>query len=90
MSKAKRLSGAEEIARERIEQVAKHGYTLDHDKQYVHNQLIDAALAIINEDSNYWPDSWPEAIFDKIMNKPRREQYAIAGAFIAAEIDRIS
>ncbi len=35
------------------------------------------------------PDGWDKAIYEKMFDKPYKERLVIAGALIAAEIDRI-
>lgn len=36
-----------------------------------------------------YPENWDKAIFDKMISKPWKQRLIIAGALIAAEIDRI-
>lgn len=81
------LTGIEEIAQERAEQVEKHGYSLDHDKMYVDGQLAFAASAIIEYNVDLWP--WSPTLFPHMMVMDRIKQLRIAGAFIAAEMDRL-
>lgn len=96
----------EMIAKERQEQIEKHGRTLDHDvKNNNAYQLAKAAqhllidftglsqnaayelkLDVIGQDS---PEGWDRMLFQKMMDKPYLERLIIAGALIAAEIDRI-
>jgi len=85
-------SGIELISEERIKQIKKHGYTPEHDLMYKKKELMFGALsylmtAIYNRaiGDNYWP-------FPKEFFKPGTdivENLSKAGAFIAAEIDRI-
>jgi hypothetical protein len=87
------------IAKERQEQIEKHGYTQqedasrydeDNSENYAEpSQLIDAAIASIYGVKKEFPISWVESPFvDKICHKNYRERLVIAGALIAAEIDR--
>lgn len=52
--------------------------------------MARAASCILRESSTGWPDAWDISHFDRWMEKDRKEQLGIAGALIAAEIDRLS
>ena len=82
-------TGIQMISEERKEQIEKHGWDLSHDQDYGHNELIKAALFCINQEYFEWPFEWDDEFRDKILGKNRVEQLTRAGAFIAAEIDRI-
>ena len=90
-------SGIALIAKERQEQIEKHGRTVDHDLKVNDNeQLARAAGHLIaaewNEGMNIdyvTPDGWDKEIFLRMMNKPYQERLKIAGALIAAELDRL-
>lgn len=89
-------TGIELIATERKEQLEKHGRTIKSDVQTnTNNELIIAAgsLAYKNIDKFYLsdlkPDGWDEKIWEKMCKKPYLERLIIAGALIAAEIDRL-
>lgn len=79
--------GLEMIAAERIDQVTKNGISVTHDVAFHdEEELVQSAAAILSKDPLDWPlESW---YFDHIMKKPRGQQLAIAGALIAADIDR--
>ncbi len=83
------LTGAQLIAKERQEQIEKHGWSLDNDQHYKHQQLKQAALYCLMPDFFSWPQGWIEKFKIKIDNKSKIEQLTVAGAFIAAEIDRL-
>ena len=84
------MTGAEFITKERDEQLEKHGISVAADYEANANgELLDAATAIIQRDPVVWPITWDSATYKKIRLKPREEQLAIAGAFLAAEIDRL-
>ena len=58
---------------------------------YVDPEELDGGS---NEDGTYdfkhcTPVGWLEFLFNKMMNKPYKERLIIAGALIAAEIDRL-
>jgi hypothetical protein len=90
-------TGAELIAQERQEQLSKHHRTVWDDWRYNdNNQMAYAArsLVIPNDDRltdsrHYRPDGWDWDLWDKMYNKPYKERLIIAGALIAAEIDRL-
>ena len=83
-------TGVELIAEERQEQIEKHGFDVKNDADYSHNELIKAAQFAINPDQFEWPFYWQEEFRTKILNKTNAvERLKVAGALIAAEIDRI-
>lgn len=84
-------SGIELIAEERQEQIEKHGRTLLKDiSQNNNGQLIDGAIVLTKKIVGLpFPKEWDYAICDKMYQKPLKERLIIAGALIAAEIDRL-
>ena len=89
-------TGIELIAQERQEQIEKHGRTVKRDvDENSHLQLVDAATKLCADDmGGFWatdlcPLGWSQTIWDKMTNKPYKERLIIAGALIAAEIDRL-
>lgn len=84
-------TGIELIAKERKEQIEKHGYTLEHDKNMPGNydiNLINAAMYCLDPTSEHlYPKNWDKLQMHKFRQKPRKERLAIAGALIAAAID---
>lgn len=82
-------TGIELITKEREEQIEKHGFDAEIDKFYLDNELIKAALYAINPKQFEFPFEWDKCYRDKIRFKSRIEQLKVAGAFIAAEIDRL-
>ena len=82
-------TGAELIAEERLEQIEKHGWDIEHDSCYENEELLQAAVFCICDELEEWPDGWSEYFEDKILAKDRIGQLTVAGAFIAAEIDRL-
>ncbi len=85
-------TGIKMIAQERIEQIYKHGYTLETDRKYITRDILkNAAIAILTQNKSLWLiQHLDEETFDKIMKKEITEQIACAGAFLAAEIDYIN
>lgn len=94
-------TGIELIAIERAEQIEKHGRTISDD--VISNDVIsnengqlahgaEMLLAVEHEegvDSMSFPDGWDEDACRKMIGKPYMERLIIAGALIAAEIDRL-
>lgn len=83
-------TGADMIAVERARQVFEKGYTNAHDDKWVNGELASAGAryALVHSSEDYRKVWWPflERYFhpkDPIYNLVR------AGAFIAAEIDRL-
>jgi hypothetical protein len=82
-------TGTELITEERKEQVEKHGWNLKNDSDYSNEELLKAALFCVDQKRFEWPWFWQSKFRDKVLMKTRVEQLTEAGAFIAAEIDRI-
>jgi hypothetical protein len=85
-------TGIELIAQERKEQIEKHGRTIDNDAFYNNDgQLRQAAASLMGQrQTNEDPDGWDTAIWVRMLKKPLKERLIIAGALIAAEIDRLN
>lgn len=90
-------TGIELIAQERKEQIEKHGRTVASDveinKAY---QLTEAAAVLATEKFrsskqrfSMMPDDWEDITSLKMCRKKRKERLIIAGALIAAELDKI-
>lgn len=80
------------ICKERIEQIYNHKRTIHADVLHNPNgELIKAARALMKPTpvEHDFPESWGVAACRKMINKSLIERYTIAGALIAAEIDRI-
>ncbi|HEY0108020.1 MAG TPA: hypothetical protein VGB67_00245 [Fibrella sp.] len=84
----KQTAGVDLIAIERDEQINKHGFK-ETDAEYKDGQLASAAAYAISLHHGYWPKGWDDHFKDKIANKSRKERMIVAGAFCAAEIDRL-
>jgi hypothetical protein len=92
----KKKTGIELIAEERQEQIEKHKRTVAEDVEYNDNGQLalgaEMLLAAEHEegiDPYSYPDGWDEDICRKMLAKPYKERLVIAGALIAAEIDRL-
>lgn len=83
-------SGIELIAAERQEQIEKHGRTILADTQWNGRcELKYGAIALLTEGTFSFPDNWEKSICKRMSEKPYKEKLIIAGALIAAEIDRL-
>lgn len=77
------------VMRERMEQLEKHGFSPEQDDTHVNEELLEAAVCILQEDDARWPKSMPKDLFIKISEKPTAERLAVGAALVAAEISRI-
>lgn len=73
------------IATERHRQKTKEGYDPAHDDQHVDGEIGEAAAAYLHGDGSWWP--WDTNGFKPWGGRTRN--LVVAGALIAAEIDRI-
>ena len=97
-------SGVGRIGAERLRQVLEKGWTVEHDRtEHGDGALLDFATALLLEYLDYpryaedragESASWVSGAFEHARDKYRgRDRYRlleIAGALIAAELDRIS
>lgn len=92
-------TGIELMNDERNEQLDKHGRTIELDiKNNSDYQLSIAATSLIEAIDNETlmvtsadtcPKGWDYDIWDKMWNKTYEERLIIAGALLAAELDRL-
>lgn len=96
------MTGAELIAKERQEQIEKHNYTLENDLKYNKQELIAIAKYFLTDHDDAENENYEEYLFKdedgpklgpklfmKYWGKNYKDRLVIAGALIAAEIDRI-
>lgn len=85
------MTGIELIAKEREEQINKHGYTVEKDIEVwgTSEGLIEAAIYLA-EGIESPPTNFNEKVWKLLYNKSKKEQLIIAGAWIAAQIDIIN
>lgn len=85
-------TGIELIAIERQEQIEKHGRTIYHDTKINSNgelkQVARYLLGIGTEQE--YPRNWSKDFQFAVDRKSQKEKLIIAGALIAAELDRIN
>lgn len=83
-------NGIELIATERMEQIEKHGRTIERDfNENDFCQLKWAAQSFLTGLVEDYPSDWDCDFFNKINDKNEIDKLVIAGALIAAEIDRL-
>jgi len=82
-------NGCQIICEERWEEIFKHGWNLERDQDYANEELLKAALFCIDQKRFEFPWGWMESYRTKILYKSRIDQLKVAGALIAAEIDRL-
>lgn len=86
-------NGSQHIAEEREKQIKKYGYTPEHDSGYKHSELLFAALAYLNAaiyGRNVGSEDWPFEMKYFNGGEDFVKDLSKAGAFIAAEIDRLN
>lgn len=89
-------TGIELLSEERQKQIDKHGFTgahhATHPGWYNQNQLIEAAryLSTPHVSHNTWyPANWDAHWFYDLCKRSHKERLVIAGALVAAELDRL-
>jgi hypothetical protein len=93
-------TGVELIAAERQEQIEKHGISVEYDVATNTEFQLSAAASVLimdvsdemskEEVSSGRPDGWGRKDWEKMTSKDYKSRLIIAGALIAAEIDRIN
>jgi hypothetical protein len=84
-------TGIGQIAKERQEQLDKHGFGTEHDDAGFNlaGELKEAAMFLLSDGACPFPSTWDRDYKVKFYNKSRKEKYVVAAALIAAEIDRL-
>ena len=90
-------TGIELIAQERAEQIEKHGKSIEKDVEINKIGQLAAAAAVLSHPDlssprkrfGGMPASWDDSICLRMCSKAKIERLIIAGALIAAEIDRL-
>ena len=91
-------TGIELIAEERQEQITKHERTVLEDVIYNDKRQLVIGAEMLLSDAiegagiypESFPDGWDKDICYKMLSKQYKEKLIIAGALIAAEIDRLN
>ena len=82
------MKGIDLVAKERSEQINKHGFTVEEDSFYKKNELIKAALFCIDDSIFEFPYLWNVAYRNRILRKARLDRLVCAAALITAQIDQ--
>lgn len=89
-------TGIELIAEERREQIEKHARTVEYDSKVNDNEQLAVGASMLlamqweeDIDRAAYPAGWNAGICRRMLNKSYKERLIIAGALIAAEIDRL-
>lgn len=93
------ITGIALIAQERAEQVEKHGRTVITDARDNSSDQLSEAASILSAKEwgcsdvddmveEHCPNGWDKELWRKMLEKPHSQRLIIAGALIAAEIDR--
>lgn len=86
-------TGIELISQERQEQLEKHQRTIRDDYKYNNDGELITGVEALLIDSPSWadfPDHWNKKNVEHMISKPYIDRLVIAGALIAAEIDRLN
>lgn len=89
--------GIDLIGKERVEQIEKHGRSIEMDlKNNSNRQLVVGASALLQpiddtmaEHLKLFPEDWDKSICEKMTNRSYKARVIIAGALLCAELDRI-
>ncbi|MDD5013698.1 MAG: hypothetical protein PHW73_01175 [Atribacterota bacterium] len=83
-------TGIELIAQERAEQIEKHGISIEKDvSENAYKELTIGAINLINDNHFGKPIKWDPEKWIHMSHKSYKDRLIIAGALIAAEIDRL-
>jgi len=87
-------SGIELIAEKRRKQIDEKGRSIESDVKFNQNYQLSIAAATLctrHINSVYFkqPKGWDRELWEKMRNETYKERLIIAGALIAAEIDRL-
>jgi hypothetical protein len=83
-------TGVELIAQERQEQLLKHKFTLEHDKEEFekHGDVLGSAIKyLLTGWDEHWPKPWERYWKERLDEKTEVEKLAVVGALVAAKID---
>lgn len=77
---------------ERIKQIEKYGFTVEHAKEhpewYDKNQMLYAAQQLLNEDKDFIstvpPVNWQREWWERMRNKDFKERIEISGTLVIA------
>ena len=88
------ITGSQRITAERANQL-QQGYSIEKDRKHQDGEMVGIAMHLARREKDYVETSvpvWASKLIDGLREKHRCDRIqllAIAGAFIAAEIDRL-
>ena len=84
-------TGLEKMTDERHEQIIKHGFNSESDTDIFHQcgELKEAAMYLLSDGACPFPPNWNPDWKKKFYGKTKIERLVVAGALLAAEIDRL-
>lgn len=89
-------TGIQLIQEERVDQMYKHGISMNDDFQRNNEGQLRMATSVLIMKGPFVtfvyqhpPKGWNIHIWKRLLEKPYKERLSIAGALIAAEIDRL-
>ncbi len=83
--------GVSLINHERGDQLIKHGITIKQDYELnADYQLVEGAIKLLKGGYHPAPEGWDINVWEKMLDKSEQEKLIIAGALVAAEIDRLN
>lgn len=87
------IGGIALILKERVEQLEKHNRPIEWDVENNQDyQLATGALRLLSvlpSETDMAPMGWDQKIWQHMKNKPYHDRLILAGALIAAELDRL-
>ena len=93
LNKNKMKTGIELITQERKDQIEKHKFDVSYDvRNNSLNKLTTGAIRLLEGSithRDYPPEGWSNSMWTHMIDKSYKDRLIIAGALIAAEIDRI-
>lgn len=66
------------------------GFTLLSDQNYTNEELVKLAVFLLTMDERHFPENMDRGMIAKAQNRSDFENQIIAGALIAANLDRIN
>jgi len=83
-------SGIQLITEERQRQIEVEGFSLEQDKQYRNDDLLDYAKFLLTGSKGYFPVGWDIKWYEKRFNRSTTKNIIAAGALLAAFLDDIN
>jgi uncharacterized protein YegP (UPF0339 family) len=83
------MNGILMSVKERHEQINKHGFSVQNDKEsYSKGQLLAAAMFFLTGNEDLWPIGWDRHSVRRYAKKTKVQRLVVAIALLMAEVDR--